>query len=1116
MLSDIEEDASLNGETAQYSHELVIRDDIESAEMTPQSIATSGETSLNLAQGENWLRLVETLDRNSVLRDTQETSAGVCSPYPSIVSLADVGMIDAPTDDCYICIDVDGPYAAIKDMRAPILSSDEVAELEVCIARRKRPTPQVDSDDEYDGQDSNMKTDRQYHSLESLGRRQLRILHRGDVIATRSTGGEDTIGLILEYRRYHGSRADEEMAVEGSETAVESQNDTQDRTPSIVIQTQEIDNDEGEATYDDEEDEATQAFPKPVLTTQQDPNTQDTESDDETAMDEEHEVDIQQGVRVDAPTRAFSMPAIDSEPEDDDIMEQPTQTLRMAAEVDADIMEQSTQVLSMAAEVDADIMEQSTQVLSSHAEDSEVHDNSKEAVIATDEDLQVEREASEGSDDTGDDNSVENDLAVSSTVDSNTAEGPNEVAEAVDDIMDGPTQALNMPVVADSTEQSTDALMPAEVAADIMEQPTQTLSVHAEVVADIMEEPTQAMHMPAEVIADIMDQPTQALSKHAEAVVDIMDQSTQALSVHAEESEVVDNSKEASIANDKNVEVESRLEGEIIDDDDASAALLDEDSPRKKRGEAETDENVVAVTAEPRTRKYIEFETRLESNINEEAVEVALPMQDQRHNSADTAQVDETSSDSSSITEVDEEVWAQSKNLTSSVGGSNIHAPKKIVVGEASEAEPRTEADGTAQLESSTKQVGQGDKHEKPVDAAPDDEVMSDSSSITEVDEDISGKLANKRTSIEENASHNLQKRVDVATSEAVPAHVDDSSDASSISEPPVVSPQRGPMSVSRDVKKAQEPSDQPNAPESVASKMDTAKEIAFEGEGVASQSFITRMAKLHPLDNSITEPQSGATGSPMAQKPRRETHSSSPDAEVTSLSRSQEVKDVTAVLSEDKRNDGKDATDERLAEATTAESTRSPDSASVPDAREVDEKDAPEGETPRRTRSRKAHNTPRRQTKEDSPKISTPARGDEKKRAREDYSLRGSTRKRSRAAVGSQSSEGVPIRVIITGFDVTAHHKKVRNADPLLLPLIVFFSSHRPPTAFSDAVVYWRRTVGRYRRRCVGHTRDCRRRRNVPTPHTQTHDWYLPNKQDCPHELVDPIGEGTRSATVQ
>ena len=46
-------------------------------------------------------------------------------PYPSIVSLTAVGMIEAPTDDCFICVDGDGQYAAIKHMRTPNTSIEE-------------------------------------------------------------------------------------------------------------------------------------------------------------------------------------------------------------------------------------------------------------------------------------------------------------------------------------------------------------------------------------------------------------------------------------------------------------------------------------------------------------------------------------------------------------------------------------------------------------------------------------------------------------------------------------------------------------------------------------------------------------------------------------------------------------------------------------------------------------------------------------------------------------------------------------------------------------------------------------------------------------------------------
>ena len=54
------------------------------------------------------------------------------------------------------------------------------------------------------------------------------------------------------------------------------------------------------------------------------------------------------------------------------------------------------------------------------------------------------------------------------------------------------------------------------------------------------------------------------------------------------------------------------------------------------------------------------------------------------------------------------------------------------------------------------------------------------------------------------------------------------------------------------------------------------------------------------------------------------------------------------------------------------------------------------------------------------------------KKRAREDCSLRGSCRKRSRTAADGQPSEGGPIRVIVTCLNVTARHTKVCNSNPI------------------------------------------------------------------------------------
>ena len=930
MSSDVEDEASLDGEAAQFSHELVIqRDHNEPAEMTQQSMATTGETSLNLAQGENWLRLVVTLDRNTVLQDTQETSAGVC-PYPSIVSLAEVGVIEAPTDDCFICIDVDGPYAAIKDMRIPITSFEEetLAVFEVCIARRKHPNRQGESDDEapYDGQDSKLETDQKYHPLECLGRRQLKILHSGDHIVTRSnlSAGGDATGLILEYRQYMGapfctphSRVDEEMAMEGSEIVNKTPTNTQDGARSIVVETQES---------DDENGEATQAFPRPsVLATQQSPTNQHMESNDETSMDE-HEVDMQQTEdgrdQMDETTRAFQMPAIDSEPEEFTDKTSPRSQDNRENEENDDSGKGTT----------------SAQLPKVGSKEEYKTLDEKETDTPMDQSTQA-KEACEGTNDACDEKIVEPDISGVSMVDSMAVEGPKDIAD---------------------------------------------------------------------VVVDVMEQPTQAVS------------------MHVEESEVVDNTKEATRPSNKNFDVESRLEGgmdsesdALIDDDNASSALLDEDSPRKKKGDADTNENAVAMTAEPRTRKVIDLETHLESGVKE-AEGVAIPMHDQRDKSVDSAQVNETMSDSSSITEVDE-VTPEQRNETTSLRESHSQVPQKVVDIANSEADAKTEADVMAQLESSTKETDEGDKQQKSVETPSFDEVMSDSSSITEVDENIPGNLKNKSTSAEATTSHTPQMRVGVGGFEAVSALVGVGSHESSISEPADFSPRRGLVPVASEAEKGQEPSNQ-----STTAMMPSKTDAAVEDNGLSE-----------PLEIDSPGSPTGTNHSPQI----------SHDAAAISLPRSQEMKDASNASLNDSHGDCKGTTDEKEkdseqeeAEPTSAVTARAPDSTSPPGAREVDEKDAlVESKTPYQTHSGKesqhpGQNTPQRETKEDSQKTSTPASGDGKKRAREDYSLRGSCRKRSRTAAGDQSSEGDPIRVIITCVNVTAHHKKVCNANPIAL----------------------------------------------------------------------------------
>ena len=104
--------------------------------------------------------------------------------------------------------------------------------------RRNRPNMHGESDDEAqsDGQDSTFETERTFHPLGSLVRRQLRILHSGDRIATRSnlTAGGDAMGLILGYRQYNGapfctshSRVNEEIGVKGRKTVDETPANTQ-------------------------------------------------------------------------------------------------------------------------------------------------------------------------------------------------------------------------------------------------------------------------------------------------------------------------------------------------------------------------------------------------------------------------------------------------------------------------------------------------------------------------------------------------------------------------------------------------------------------------------------------------------------------------------------------------------------------------------------------------------------------------------------------------------------------------------------------------------------------------------------------------------------------------
>ena len=308
-------DAEEERQAVEFSHELLIRRDGEtSAVSTQQSVATTpGETSLNLAQGENWLRLVVSLDHNAVLQDTQETSVGV-KPFPSISSLSEVGTIDAPTEDCFICIDVDGPYVTIKDMRVSVTSQEEKMEavFDICIARRKQRLQRTAIQKLADSQASDDDTEEKYHPLETLGRRQLRMLHEGDRIVTRSNllDGE-TEGLVLEYQCTDKSRGGEESqgsyilevgesqahigASLGSEVSKPSDRPQTQAEGHTPLQTQEVDyttafeveqtqDSDDETTSYDGECDATQAFPRPSLLATQSPERKNSSDEASTNL----------------------------------------------------------------------------------------------------------------------------------------------------------------------------------------------------------------------------------------------------------------------------------------------------------------------------------------------------------------------------------------------------------------------------------------------------------------------------------------------------------------------------------------------------------------------------------------------------------------------------------------------------------------------------------------------------------------------------------------------------------------------------------------------------------------------------------------------------------------
>jgi hypothetical protein len=129
-------------------------------------------------QGENWLRLLHK-EGHSILDNTQDMSQQ--SPlYPSIVSLSSVGFLDAPSTDCYICVDLDGDTLAIKDMRLSENREDD------------------DEDDDPKASNQLGIARKGETGWEVLPRRQLRIIHLGDRLCTSLISGMPE-GLIFEY-----------------------------------------------------------------------------------------------------------------------------------------------------------------------------------------------------------------------------------------------------------------------------------------------------------------------------------------------------------------------------------------------------------------------------------------------------------------------------------------------------------------------------------------------------------------------------------------------------------------------------------------------------------------------------------------------------------------------------------------------------------------------------------------------------------------------------------------------------------------------------------------------------------------------------------------------------
>lgn len=262
-------------------------------------------------QGENWLRLLQKEGR-SVLDDTQCTQATdvgdgsqESSLYPSIVALSNVGMLEAPSESCYICVDLDQNTLAIKDMR--ILEAS------------------FDGDNEGTGSFARLSTQlgikrTNADEWEVLSRRQLRILVPGDRICTSIVNGMP-YGNIMQYSsREKVSEANDDVVSpslltqpnEGDEKMSQDEDATQTQSTllddrsiklEIMTNTQELRDDDSDKTVElqhleahTERNTTDGVLSSTVLATQ-------PESDDETDQEENAKSAKAQGKQVDKPQK---------------------------------------------------------------------------------------------------------------------------------------------------------------------------------------------------------------------------------------------------------------------------------------------------------------------------------------------------------------------------------------------------------------------------------------------------------------------------------------------------------------------------------------------------------------------------------------------------------------------------------------------------------------------------------------------------------------------------------------------------------------------------------------------------------------------------------------------